>query len=1835
MTLPESTLSSGILDYDLKRWIAGIEDGTGKLSSHVKQLTRKVGFPSTLRCHDSSDFPYLSTLQIPTSHKSLARALFSVRETEGTLREGWIKRGHNIPIDGMFSRGLSGLSDLSPVTLVWDQRRRFWEGLLKRIFELRASSWSNEHEFLVYCPIGGDKVLTNGEYLIFSNRKESIVLSFNMFLMMKDLVWSWFLLHLNDDTSRYCMLSHNNLEFIFNWMTKSLVLYSDHAYDIIKLIEPLCKARIIQISERILDKNSFWNSMVSKGITKESQFPKYDQGVLMVSELADFIGGKTDLDELSEIFGLIKLAGHPHLDVIGGVADVSETGKARLNIRHEVASQLDHSACHVYLRGFIRKNKRWPPLVFLRKESDRESNLEKLSRSSHLNLPLGFTLYPESDWDDCLFAPHLEFNHYEDYLPLTVDKSLSLKRNEFDATWNGRLPYRPPKPSTSRRVLTEILAQDNFSIKDICNKVSTRSVPDDWKIVSVYPKEREMKKKSRLFSMMTIQMRYFFASLEQNIASSIFQNLPEQTMTDDRISVLERFFGMTEKRGKNVTSHIEIDFSAWNTHWKPQTYTPIGARIDQMFGTRGYFTYIHEFFESSLFNVKVPELVPHGLTRSNRLDPPEGPTIWKNHTGGCEGIAQKAWTFGTIALVHRLIWHLGVEFSLTGQGDNQVISLYFHFHDDDSDTHIQKIVQSRTKKVMTALEKGAPVYGHEIKAEECSASTSFVSYSKEMWVDGRVLSTSGKYLCRIFPNVTQDSPSTLDYVSSIGSGGLAATDRSLEPWSSYWLQHIVTAMTLNEEMVKSLLHGKTIGKLFEWKYLNSEQRDRLINLATVLPGPLGFFSTTSLFEYNNRGIPDPLESANTWLMYLESNQSIGRIIGYFQSEQPYSKNPSPKKLILDPFSAPIQTSLSPSTAVATAIKSKLLDQTRNPEIRELLEMSCQDDEEQLIHLLSTMTPNYAKIAHDLYGESITGVVDKFSRKFTNSRTMSTVSRAFGIESSDISMMADLDYISGMASRLSDGLRCNPGHMKRAFIQTNYMRSKWKNPPLGVLTVHPLDLGPIKSDTICEIPNKPIIIVIKNSDNTSDPFKTRGRETPYLGSSTILKTAYKTEKVQVKGASVFRCLKLLSIKKVLADPGGTADKLITRVVQSRLNFPVEQLLAYAPLTVGGTLGHRYDVEGAASGSFISYAPNVASHMSLSSNLMGELGSKDYPTMVQANFLTIESILASTWISGTGCVSARIEVDMEDMEEISESKIQIDQDTNYDPVKIRNPLVTSDLPHRKVRSSIKRKVALSEIDLLQSEGNVVDAIRKLARGWLRTGGILRNLAGNVISGFNYQTLIDQPEVRMVEWSDFRDGMAHALIDTISSYLASSSNRDSLVARLDRTVEELLYIVTPYLLGTAILLKNSPLNDMSTITSSEKCSIVSLSIKRQIKGLIPDYSFRLMLDDPSALSSDLRIILDRKTTALRFLSSQESLKAARVVNLISKTPVRSGMTADQSAEWVIGVMRDAPFLADEITWTSMSAIQILRNLRNRGPDETNPNDITRTLSVLTPQLPSGKMTCKDCIGSGAVLPMKETDTPYRYSSADQRADSWKGRKILVKGSSMYRWLPIRNMLSDQSVVTVVGIGGGGIASCLPDHSSVIGFDLRTSVSAKGHSFCNRDEKYERGVSVSINPSTWSGSGDIQDEEVQRCVIIAGKKSDVVIVDVESVNSWRRLMLRAKLAEETKSPVFVRVFDTEDMINMIEQSCCSLKTASTRFWRTSSDPKNEAVVGGDETPLGLYKAHGKHTAEGTVGWGNDLDEINPLLVAISRDLAVEEITKRGRFDRSRRNRRLKSVVS
>lgn len=1682
-------------------------------------------------------------------------------------------------------------------TQTWYRRSEFWRKIVALQVKMDArgyTAWKTSKTCYY-----------NRHFVVIPVRsKGNIVMSSDMVLMIKDITHSYLSASLHLDlVGDQNHLKASDLQFLEAWSGDVLQHMSNKAYSVIKGIESLCKGRIIQIVERVLDPDEVWNEMFNKIKVKERDH-NIATGVKMNAKetdsshinpdgyacpLSDLLGAHLqsikDVDRVSEFFCLMKMAGHPQVDVRGGGRKSRDKGKVHPPIRSEDCRGIERSFCHVYTRGYIDHHAEWPPLLFLRSPDDPPSELEKLRDSDFRNLPLGLSMYPPSDWDRCVFMPHKSYDFDSDLLSLISDKSLSYLRTEYTHAWKRHLEFPTPTPTTERRVLTSLLRMTGFSLEEVSRIVQRREVPESWKIVTITPKEREMKEDPRMFAMMVFQMRTFFVGLEHNSATHIFPEIDEQTMTLSKQETVRRFFGLSNPGEKTMKAHIEIDFESWNLAWEKKTMSPIGCRQDQIFGEPGLYTYIHEFFEESLINVRVDGYIPDGITEGNQLHPPESDLIWYGHLGGFEGINQKLWTGATIGMIHWALWDLGIDYQISGQADNQVLTITVRFPEsirqEDKDTFTRNLVN----KVKGRLRLKCSQVGQIIKEEECIQSTSYLSYSKDMWVDGRCLSTSMKSITRLFPTTSDDSPSLDEMISGLTSGGLSVAEKALDSGSAYWTTLALCSNLLHNELTESLLHGTALREELDYLDLPFKAKASVCLVLSNMPLILGGLTTPSWIEFMHRGVPDPLTSALTWAEILSPIPIISRwLMIILDPHSPWVElDPSIDRLILDPYSLPINRPSNPKLKAAAAVRDELLDITQNKDIRVMLHSGDSDSRTNLLEWLGAMKPLYPKVAHELYNLSPPGVVEKFSKRFTSTRTLLSVAAMSGIDVQRISIRADLKLMRWVLSALktsalsSSMVLLPPWEPNMSYRRAVELRSKWGlGELLGVTTACSLDLGHLRSSPIGGL-GPPSVVVATLDPGCRDPIHERGATAPYLGSATHVKTAYKGAKPVNSSPPVRDAIKILSIRNWTTQQGTKTWDDLTSIAQSRVSFSATLLEPFVDPVIGGTLIHRFSEGGSDAGAYLSCHPNVASNISLSSNAIGDLGERDYPVMIQSVLLTLISVICMSWTTYFSRQNQGIRLcyllPSCKYLPLLEDRVIGDQDKRVPCLapRVFTPYLMGDklmIPGRSMRSSRYSSKEIHHTLTEIPEPSLQECLRHHLRQWIKRIPTPVQLGGRSWAEELPLKIIDIPEVYRVEENMFIDCLTSAAMDTIKLGRGYRESGTEWQARYETNLVDRLLKVSPGVLSTYNLVHKSEssllIGQLHGIEGGIR--LVSLCLGRW-KELALQYHTTVFEKEPESLSSAVLVVMNRLITCLNMVDTKESLRSAKALGDVLKK-IRF-LAADewdvQRRLWIM--VGRINFLTRCLSSCNKLTGRVLRDLRQTTLESTPVVDHWVGLGIDEESVK--KMVCQrcnKCKASGVEAVWRDVEVVMEW---EETIRGWIKRPLSYLGSGFYNWLPLR-VVSDPSLTFhIIGAGDATIDPVFHPRSRRVYYDTLSSTYRRGQGMVDPPIRGKSGQS-SLSPLSWSSSIDITKEESLGTLAVYIKDLSVVIIDVDRVSLRERIKARDFLGSLLPGVmVLARFSGTIDEMEVLGRSICSTADKSTIWWKSPIHPSHELIAG------------------------------------------------------------------
>lgn len=170
-----------------------------------------------------------------------------------------------------------------------------------------------------------------------------------------------------------------------------------------------------------------------------------------------------------------------------------------------------------FILKFIRKHRRWPRVSI--SDPNQSIDLQRLLTSK----PLGFSEYDLEisieDWSNLEFEQEFQFDDYQDFTALLSDTAISPYQQNWYSIYSRDLlnVAHPSNIEESRRVLIEILRRPEISCKKIRETIQDNCIPDEWLVVGLHAKERELEIKARLFAMLVLEMRLYFAMTKKYI----------------------------------------------------------------------------------------------------------------------------------------------------------------------------------------------------------------------------------------------------------------------------------------------------------------------------------------------------------------------------------------------------------------------------------------------------------------------------------------------------------------------------------------------------------------------------------------------------------------------------------------------------------------------------------------------------------------------------------------------------------------------------------------------------------------------------------------------------------------------------------------------------------------------------------------------------------------------------------------------------------------------------------------------------------------------------------------------------------------------------------------------------------------------------------------------------------------------------------------------------------------------------------------------------------------------------------------------------------------------
>lgn len=1592
--------------------------------------------------------------------------------------------------------------------------------------------------------------------------KRDLLMTWEQFLMMKDIAFA-----------RYQVLAArlwfypNNPEYDsylrqqWEWQEACLKMYGNEGYEIANKTESITKSYLSHLTDNLFLQDGPYPRMLDKIRGKEAKLGNTQ--CPLVNSYAALIESTCDLQLIVELFGCLKLCGYPLIDPARG--GLSSAAEARIEdtTRFLDAQRLKNNFCRIYLEARVNSGGEWPELDFSDTLHGKETELHRLSDMRYRRLTP--QSYPLTDWNTCRFKKQHEFTYYEDYLELMDDKSISYLRSDKHKVWTGETP------ATHKRCLIEMLRREEISPLELVERVMRRDIPLDWYIVSLYPKEREFKIAARMFSMLVFEMRLYFALTEANLAETIFPHIPQQTMTKDKITILRTFGDITRPltSSSKVRYYLEIDLSRWNLRWRSLAVHMVGDALDDLFGLRGVYTFVHEFFEKCLILVRAPDIRPPGITD---MYPPESDTVWYNHKGGFEGITQKLWSLCTYSMVDLGLQQFPLHYVLLGQGDNQVVTVTLNR--DLSISTREQCLKSRNE-IMSSLEGECAKVNQEMKPEECLESSTVLTYSKDVYIKGVDYHTTLKAHSRLFPHSSSEFPSVTGDVGTIFSTAYAGAERTRAPLISWALAYLHSHIYLMRVFSGEGIYGGIISSKIKIDHLDKVD---FASFVLCVPSELGGISIPPLTSFLYKGGSDPLSQAVAGMKVAATIPGSVESRAYRQVQEEFFLNESPtiESLIQDPYGLPISKPVTPLDSVASRTRKELYYHTKNKAIKELLSVDTDSYLQELVIRLSTMDPMNPLIAHDLLETSSYGLVRKLGSMFVATQSIQELVRRgcpglveHAIHQEHLIWQYLIDRylcLPTVSPNLSESIYERVSSLRKSWLRTGIKQL------VGLTTYHPLDF-----DVVWGAPALSTTGICVLCDGVGDVLWSRGRHSPYLGSKTREKRSEHGYRIVGRDPASAGMRKLQLLMSQLGKDKGFKD-FIDGIGRSRSNVTLSDISHQLTQVIGGTIGHRYaSLIGFLAAHLLgSFA--LASHCIISSDGAGFLsgGFIDYPVMFQEYFLCAISFIlwrihAGGQIDDALLCTIRIGNDSDVLTPIPEIPLRLPFSSPFIPLVFpHNVLAYQQSLQLKESTSIYKTGSIDRFNIQSDIKRQPDLAWRAVRAWFREVLELHNNS-RLIADSNPS--VTRRPVASLDLAETISIGISALVDAAALVAAEEAiynvwrtsprpqTRWRMAPFLWKVCEALSLVISEHI-GHPLLSRDRTIVVHSLHCAPRYSGGTSYMIKRLCGLLFMKARAHVSHTSGPLYSQTYALFSSCSDRGLSNLSLRAMVLLVHEAYLLGEVPPQAATMIVK--QYVLPLGRNKDTEADRIS--SIQAVQyqlcdhcqtqgysgLYTNMRllasgsrieayaaSTGEMMRDMRDASRwgLRNVMYHRTAQALIQASGCIPwratmSTAVIPVETYDaTTYVAPSTSVRllrqALASSGRIWGLHSAAHYHFVPLISLFPGVDVL-IIGAGHGAVARLALESGArmVYGHDLRQDLPLDNHSFrwyippmvasSPRQDRYRQTI------QSFSSSGDWYYDDVATSVLGLHLPSTMVIFDIHQSRDGRDMSHLLPLIEK-----------------------------------------------------------------------------------------------------------------
>uniref|UniRef100_A0AAT9J9Z8 RNA-directed RNA polymerase n=1 Tax=Blattella germanica chuvirus 1 TaxID=3133478 RepID=A0AAT9J9Z8_9VIRU len=729
--------------------------------------------------------------------------------------------------------------------------------------------------------------------------------------------------------------------------------YKDDFYHIARCLESLCIAEtLIQCDDWV---NNEFLHVLSANLQKDIGFS------YMGSSLRRFFL-KVSIPFRHELACLSKICGHPMVNMEAGTNELYGHVTEVLDINHIKVTECVNHAKLNFIRNYILKHKKWPPVRF-------ENGLPppNLVYASLVGLdPLSSQVRRRGNpltVDDMVYVTLdkcMDFDPLENYMPYLKDKTITVLRSNLLSTILNPTPTpgmrQAKRPSwvDTRLLLTYLVSPDiaQNHTRYITDYGRSMTLDDllDYLVIRIVPKEKELKPIYRGFGCKTYEDRARALAQEKNVMHFLEEYSDEQAMTLGELEIVKKLYALrcVKMAYKGYTPlYINIDSSKWNNRFRHETVEPIGTNIlDAVYGTR-IMGKTHIAYQKTLFYV--PD--------------EEKSFVWEGQSGGIEGLNQDTWVVTYLNQIKVAMSPYDFQYHAFCKGDDLRLIVLL-----PPTALVENTVSEMKNRIVTSLATTMKEFGHTIKVEDSYGSASYFAFSKVASIHSIELPQSFRKIQKCY-GANNAFIITLDeYIGSTFSNAHSAARTCMAPLACYFvalfwaLAYIINVPEYSElgnnELLAFSLTPSVVGGL-PIIYLHNMYVRAESDLLSPFLGFVGFLKTRRP------------EVARVMERFLRLD--LIRKVNY-------------QALWKDPYSIRIQRPTLPTTYLRQEIAHRLKRISRNEDLLKLYEIIDSPLTKRILSSMDSVNVINPKVMANIYAATPMGVLNELTKKFESGRS---------------------------------------------------------------------------------------------------------------------------------------------------------------------------------------------------------------------------------------------------------------------------------------------------------------------------------------------------------------------------------------------------------------------------------------------------------------------------------------------------------------------------------------------------------------------------------------------------------------------------------------------------------------------------------------------------------------------------------------------------------------------------------------------------------------------------------------------------------------------------------